>query len=87
MGNCEVSGEQIATGQLLAVFDTIVPEKKEKYSIRISTEGVGKDNPIYLQRFNGALDIYPSGQLMRGGQEETGDLILSVFRNVEGNYL
>lgn len=87
VGNCEVSGEQIATGQLLAVFDTIVPEKKEKYSIRISTEGVGKDNPIYLQRFNGALDIYPSGQLMRGGQEETGDLILSVFRNVEGNYL
>lgn len=82
----ELTGEEIAAGQIMATFDTVMPAQKTEYTIRISPRGVTAENPMYLQRFNGAIDIYPDGRLTRGTEGEKGDLIFSVYQNKQGKY-
>lgn len=82
----ELTGEEIAAGQIMATFDTVMPAQKTEYTIRISPRGITAENPMYLQRFNGAIDIYPDGRLTRGTEGEKGDLIFSVYQNKQGKY-
>ena len=74
-----LSGAEITAEQLKLEFDPIVPEGETSYRIVIKPLMEKKENGLNLYRFNGALDLYKDGAIVKNGKDENGDLIFSVY--------
>ena len=69
-------------------FDTIKPDKIEKYKIKIYSENATEDNTLrVVENIEDFYDLYPGGTLSCNGEELDGDLNFEVRNKTKRTYM